>query len=138
MAPVLVPMFMLLSIAPETTQALYRIGDSTTNIISPMSPYFVVVLGFVQRYKRRTRESALLLSFTIPAVVRDVRVLGPAVLHLVGHGHSLGPGRRHALPDGVSSGSVRSRGRERGCGNEQPFESVTIVQRSLPRALDLQ
>jgi aminobenzoyl-glutamate transport protein len=65
MAPVLVPMFMLLSIAPETTQALYRIGDSTTNIISPMSPYFVVVLGFVQRYKRDAGIGTV-LSFTIP------------------------------------------------------------------------
>ncbi len=65
MAPVLVPMFMLLSISPETTQALYRIGDSTTNIISPMSPYFVVVLGFIQRYKRDAGIGTL-LSFTIP------------------------------------------------------------------------
>ncbi|MDN6748389.1 MAG: AbgT family transporter, partial [Brevibacterium sp.] len=65
MAPVLVPMFMLLSIAPETTQALYRIGDSTTNIISPMSPYFVVVLGFIQRYKKDSGIGTL-LSFTIP------------------------------------------------------------------------
>lgn len=65
MAPVLVPMFMLLSISPETTQALYRIGDSTTNIISPMSPYFVVVLGFIQRYKKDAGIGTL-LSFTIP------------------------------------------------------------------------
>ncbi|NNV09098.1 p-aminobenzoyl-glutamate transporter, partial [Geobacillus sp. MMMUD3] len=65
MAPVLVPMFMLLSISPETTQALYRIGDSATNIISPMSPYFVVVLGFIQRYKRDAGIGTL-LSFTIP------------------------------------------------------------------------
>lgn len=65
MAPVLVPMFMLLSISPETTQALYRIGDSTTNIISPMSPYFVLVLGFLQKYKRDAGIGTL-LSFTIP------------------------------------------------------------------------
>lgn len=65
MAPVLVPMFMLLSISPETTQALYRIGDSTTNIVSPMSPYFVVVLGFLQRYKKDAGIGTL-LSFTIP------------------------------------------------------------------------
>lgn len=65
MAPVLVPMFMLLSISPETTQALYRIGDSTTNIISPMSPYFVLVLGFIQRYKKDAGIGTL-LSFTIP------------------------------------------------------------------------
>ncbi|GAA2087003.1 AbgT family transporter [Brevibacterium salitolerans] len=65
LGPILVPMFMLLSISPETTQALYRIGDSTTNIISPMSPFFVVVLGFIQKYKRDAGIGTL-LSLTIP------------------------------------------------------------------------
>lgn len=65
MAPVLIPMLMLLGIAPEVTQAVYRIGDSTTNIISPMSPYFVMILGFVQRYKRDAGIGTL-LSLTIP------------------------------------------------------------------------
>jgi aminobenzoyl-glutamate transport protein len=65
LAPVLVPMLMLLGISPETTQAVYRIGDSTTNIISPMSPYFVMVLGFLQRYKKDAGIGTL-LSLTIP------------------------------------------------------------------------
>lgn len=65
MAPVLVPMLMLLGIAPEVTQAAYRIGDSTTNIVSPMSPYFVMILGFVQRYKKDAGIGTL-LSLTIP------------------------------------------------------------------------
>ena len=41
-------MLMLLGISPETTQAMYRIGDSTFNIVSPMSPYFIMILGFIQ------------------------------------------------------------------------------------------
>ena len=51
MAPVFVPMFMLLGIPPETTQAAYRVGDSCTNIISPMMTYFVLIIAFMQRYE---------------------------------------------------------------------------------------
>ena len=50
--PVFVPMLMLLDIPPEATQAVYRIADSCTNAITPMSAYFVMALGFVQRYRR--------------------------------------------------------------------------------------
>jgi aminobenzoyl-glutamate transport protein len=50
MAPVFVPMFMLLGYTPEFTQAAYRIGDSTTNIISPMMTYFALIIAFMQRY----------------------------------------------------------------------------------------
>ncbi|MEV0233633.1 AbgT family transporter [Nonomuraea sp. NPDC050786] len=63
--PVFVPMLMLLDIPPETTQALYRIADSCTNAITPMSPYFVMALGFLQRY-RRTAGIGTLASMTIP------------------------------------------------------------------------
>jgi aminobenzoyl-glutamate transport protein len=51
MAPVFVPMFMLLGYTPEFTQAAYRIGDSTTNIISPMMSYLALILAFMQRYR---------------------------------------------------------------------------------------
>src|SRR5699024_7139386 len=107
---------------------------------------FVILLGgwlltalgamFVTSGEGRLHRHAAVIHDS--AVVRDVRLLGTAVLHLVGHGHSLGPGSDDELPDGMSRRPARSRGRERGCGNEQPFESVTIVQRSLLRALDLQ
>ncbi|MEV1170427.1 AbgT family transporter [Nonomuraea sp. NPDC049784] len=63
--PVFVPMLMLLNIPPETTQALYRIADSCTNAITPMSPYFVMALGFLQRY-RRAAGIGTLASMTIP------------------------------------------------------------------------
>lgn len=65
LSSVLVPMFMLLGISPETTQAMYRVGDSTFNIVSPMSPYFILILGFIQRYKRDAGIGTL-LSLTIP------------------------------------------------------------------------
>ena len=50
MAPVFIPMFMLLGYPPELTQAAYRIGDSSTNIIAPMMSYFALIIAFVQRY----------------------------------------------------------------------------------------
>lgn len=50
MAPVFVPMFMQMGISPEITQVAYRIGDSATNIISPLMPFFPLVVAFAQRY----------------------------------------------------------------------------------------
>ena len=53
MAPVFVPMLMLLGYTPEFTQAAYRVGDSVTNIISPMMSYFALIVAFLQRYDPR-------------------------------------------------------------------------------------
>jgi aminobenzoyl-glutamate transport protein len=50
MAPVFVPMFMLLGFTPELVQAAFRVGDSVTNIITPLMGYFPLVLTFAQRY----------------------------------------------------------------------------------------
>ncbi|MFP5379010.1 MAG: AbgT family transporter, partial [Vicinamibacteria bacterium] len=52
LAPILVPMLMQVGIAPELTQAAYRVGDSTTNIITPLMPYFPLVVVYCQRYVR--------------------------------------------------------------------------------------
>lgn len=52
MAPVFIPMFMLLGLSPEFTQVAYRIGDSVTNIISPMMSYFALIAAFMQRYDK--------------------------------------------------------------------------------------
>ena len=53
LAPVFVPMFMLLGYSPELCQLAYRIGDSSTNIITPMMTYFSVILVFAKRYDKR-------------------------------------------------------------------------------------
>lgn len=53
LAPVFVPMFMQLGYAPELCQLAYRIGDSATNIITPMMTYFAVILAFAQRYDKK-------------------------------------------------------------------------------------
>ena len=52
MAPVFVPMLMFLGYTPELTQAAYRVGDSVTNVISPMMSYFALIVAFMQRYDR--------------------------------------------------------------------------------------
>lgn len=52
-APIFVPMLMLTGYSPEVIQAAYRIGDSTTNIITPMMSYFGLILAFAVRYDRR-------------------------------------------------------------------------------------
>jgi aminobenzoyl-glutamate transport protein len=51
-APIFVPMLMLLGYSPEVIQAAYRIGDSVTNIITPMMSYFGLILAFAARYDR--------------------------------------------------------------------------------------
>jgi aminobenzoyl-glutamate transport protein len=50
MAPVFVPMLMLLGYSPELTQAAYRVGDSSANVISPLMSYFALIVAFLQRY----------------------------------------------------------------------------------------
>src|SRR5690606_21207896 len=60
MAPVFVPMLMLMGYSPELTQLAYRVGDSTTNIITPLLPYFPVVIAFAQKYDRRAGIGTLI------------------------------------------------------------------------------
>jgi aminobenzoyl-glutamate transport protein len=65
LAPIFVPMLMQLGISPELTQAAYRVGDSTTNIITPLMPYFPLVVVFSQRYVRNTGIGTL-ISMMLP------------------------------------------------------------------------
>jgi len=52
MAPVFIPMFMLLGYSPELSQVVYRIGDSVTNVISPMMSFFALIIAFIQKYDK--------------------------------------------------------------------------------------
>ncbi len=72
MAPVFIPMFMLLGYTPEFTQVAYRIGDSTTNIIAPMMTYFALIIAFVQRYVKNAGIGtvvATMLPYTLAFLV---------------------------------------------------------------------
>ena len=68
MAPVFVPMFMLLGYTPELTQVAYRIGDSASNIISPMMSYFALIVAFFEKYDKKSGIGtvvATMLPYTI-------------------------------------------------------------------------
>jgi aminobenzoyl-glutamate transport protein len=54
LAPIFVPILMQLGLSPELTQAAYRVGDSTTNIITPLMPYFPLIVVFCTRYVKGT------------------------------------------------------------------------------------
>ena len=64
MAPVFVPMFMLLGYTPELTQAAYRIGDSCTNVITPMMSYFALIVSFAERYQKGTGIGTIIALMT--------------------------------------------------------------------------
>ena len=65
MAPVVVPMMMYVNVSPEVTQMLFRIGDSPSNIITPMSPYFALALTFLQKYYKKAGVGTL-MSLALP------------------------------------------------------------------------
>lgn len=65
LAPIFVPMLMQLGYSAELTQAAYRVGDSSTNIITPLMPYFPLVVVFCQRYFKQTGIGTL-VSIMIP------------------------------------------------------------------------
>lgn len=50
LAPVFIPMFMIMGYSPELSQVVYRIGDSVTNVVSPMMSFFALIIAFVQKY----------------------------------------------------------------------------------------
>jgi aminobenzoyl-glutamate transport protein len=65
LSPVVVPMFMLLGISPEMTTAAYRMGDSYTNIMTPLMSYFPLILAFSQRWDK-TMGVGSLLALMLP------------------------------------------------------------------------
>lgn len=62
LAPVFIPMLMLAGISPEATQAAYRVGDSSTNIITPLMPYFGVVVAFAQKHDKNIGMGTLMAT----------------------------------------------------------------------------
>ncbi|MDF2177141.1 AbgT family transporter [Aliiglaciecola sp. CAU 1673] len=72
LGPIFVPMLMQLNISPDLTQAAYRLGDSGSNIITPLMPYFPLVVVYCQRYVKGTGIGTLLammLPFSICILV---------------------------------------------------------------------
>ncbi|MEM7464794.1 MAG: AbgT family transporter [Pseudomonadota bacterium] len=91
LAPILVPMLMLLNISPETATAAYRIGDSATNIITPLMVYFPLILIFCQRWDKDFGIGslmALMIPYSIWMMIMGVLI----ILVWVGFDLPLGPG----------------------------------------------
>jgi len=91
LAPVFVPLFFLLGYEPAFVQAAFRIGDSATQIITPMNPYLLVLLGFVRRYEPDAGLGTLiarLIVYVVPFWVVWVGLLGIFALFNV----PIGPG----------------------------------------------
>lgn len=97
MAPVIVPMLMYVGTSPEVTQMLFRIGDSPTNIITPMSPYFALALTFLQRYYKRSGVGTL-MSLALPYSIS--MIVGWFAFFMIWYflGIPLGPGSPMEYP----------------------------------------
>ncbi len=62
MGPVFIPMFMLLGYSPELSQAVYRIGDSVTNLISPMMSFFALIIVYFEKYDPKAGIGSLIAT----------------------------------------------------------------------------
>jgi aminobenzoyl-glutamate transport protein len=97
LAPVFVPMFTLLGFTPEGTQAVYRIGDSITNVITPLMPYMPFILAYVQRYDPKAGTGtiiAMMLPYSIAFLVLWTMLL----MVFYWAGWPIGPGVGLVLP----------------------------------------
>jgi len=78
-APIFVPMLMIIGISPELTQAAYRIGDSVTNIITPLNSYLVIIVVFMQRFVPKAGIGtlvAMMLPYSIAFTIAWCALLG--------------------------------------------------------------
>ena len=91
LAPVLVPMLMLLGVSPEMTTAAYRVGDGATNIITPLMPYFPLILAFCQRWNKEFGLGSLAATM-IPYSVWLLITGAILAMIWIGLGLPLGPG----------------------------------------------
>lgn len=79
LAPVFVPMLMLLGYHPGLTQAAFRIGDSVTNVITPMMSYFALLVTYAQKYNKDYGVGtliSLMLPFSIIFTIAWLILLG--------------------------------------------------------------
>ena len=90
-APVFVPMLLLSGISPEATQVAYRIGDSGTNIITPLNPYLALVVAFAQRYDKTTGIGTIIVAM-VPYAIAFLVCWALLLVVWIGLGWPLGPG----------------------------------------------
>lgn len=95
-APIFIPMFMMLGISPELTQAAYRIGDSVTNIVTPLNSYLVILLIVMQKYAPRAGIGTM-IAMMMPYTIFFSIVWAILLLLWIWIGIPLGPGETGPL-----------------------------------------
>lgn len=103
LAPIFVPMFMIMGYSPELSQVVYRIGDSVTNVISPMMSFFALIIAFVQKYDPKAGIGTIIAAM-VPYSVAFLVVWILLLVVWLTLGIPLGPdaGIHYALPDQTS------------------------------------
>ncbi|MBL4914754.1 AbgT family transporter [Shewanella schlegeliana] len=91
-APIFVPMLMLVGYAPETIQAAYRIGDSVTNLITPMMSYFGLILAVASQYKKNLGIGTLVATMLPYSIVFFIGWTCFFFIWVFGFGLPVGPG----------------------------------------------
>ncbi|MBU6411963.1 MAG: AbgT family transporter [Planctomycetes bacterium] len=91
LAPIFIPMFMMVGKSPELTTAAYRIGDSVVNIITPMNSYLLIILVVLQKYRKEAGLGTL-ISLMLPYSIVFFVVWTGFLLIWYQLGYSLGPG----------------------------------------------
>ena len=99
LAPVFVPMLMLLGASPELIQAAYRIGDSATNLITPMMSYFAMIVAFAQKYDKRAGIGTL-ISTMLPYSLLFLLSWTVLLVLWMALGLPVGPGAGLVYPPG--------------------------------------
>lgn len=90
-APVFVPMLMQVGISPELTQAAYRVGDSVSNVITPMNPYMIIILMEVKKYVRGSGLGTV-VAMMLPYTLAFLLVWLLLLIVWIATGLPLGPG----------------------------------------------
>jgi aminobenzoyl-glutamate transport protein len=90
-APVFVPMLMQVGISPELTQAAYRVGDSVSNVITPMNPYMIIILMEVKKYVRGSGLGTV-VAMMLPYTLAFLLVWLLLLIIWIATGLPLGPG----------------------------------------------
>jgi len=91
-APIFVPMLMLIGYSPEVIQTAYRIGDSTTNIITPMMSYFGLILAWATRYNKDVGIGTMIAMMLPYSIFFTLAWTGLFFLWVFGLGLPVGPG----------------------------------------------
>jgi aminobenzoyl-glutamate transport protein len=91
MAPVFIPLFMELGYSPELSQVVYRIGDSVTNLISPMMSFFALIIAFYQKYDAKASIGTI-VSTMLPYTFVFLILWSLLLVVWVSFGWQLGPG----------------------------------------------